>query len=188
MRHADEIRALVEQTATAFGPIESWSTTPVRWSRRLTLLEITDAHLDEVYALNVKSAVLAAKAVAPAMIERRKARSSMSCRLPGTTAAGRAPALTPSCKAALTCYTKSMAKELAPHGVRVNAVAPGVIDTPFHEEFSTPEMLKNFVAAIPLGRLGTPQECATVIAFLASSAASLHLGETIEVNGGQLMR
>jgi 3-oxoacyl-[acyl-carrier protein] reductase len=81
-----------------------------------------------------------------------------------------------------------MAKELAPHGIRVNAVAPGVIDTPFHELFSTPEMLRNFVATIPLGRLGTSEECATVIAFLASDAASYLIGETIEINGGQLMR
>ncbi len=81
-----------------------------------------------------------------------------------------------------------MAKELAPHGVRVNAVAPGVIDTPFHEVFSTPEMLRTFVSAIPLGRLGTSAECATTIAFLVSPAASYIVGETIEVNGGQLMR
>ena len=67
------------------------------------------------------------------------------------------------------------------------AVAPGVIDTPFHEAFSTPEMLKNFVAAIPLDSSGR-EECATVIAFLASSAASYILGETININGGQLMR
>jgi 3-oxoacyl-[acyl-carrier protein] reductase len=83
--------------------------------------------------------------------------------------------------------TKSHAKELAPHGIRVNAVAPGVIATPFHETFSTPEMIRNFVASIPLGRVGTPKECATVIAFLASDAASYITGETIEINGGQLM-
>ena len=71
-----------------------------------------------------------------------------------------------------------MAKELAPHGVRVNAVSPGVIDTPFHEVFSTPEMMQNFVTAIPLGRVGTSAECATVIAFLVSDAASYIVGET----------
>jgi 3-oxoacyl-[acyl-carrier protein] reductase len=86
----------------------------------------------------------------------------------------------------ITC-TKSMAKELAPHGVRVNAISPGVIDTPFHEVFSTPEMIRNFVNMIPLGRVGTAAECAKVIAFLASDAASYVVGETIEVNGGQLM-
>ncbi len=71
--------------------------------------------------------------------------------------------------------------------VRVNAISPGVIDTPFHEAFSTPEMIRSFVASIPLGRIGTPMECAKVIAFLASDAASFVTGETIEVNGGQLM-
>jgi 3-oxoacyl-[acyl-carrier protein] reductase len=83
--------------------------------------------------------------------------------------------------------TKSMAKELAPLGIRVNAVSPGVIDTPFHEVFSTPEMMRNFVATIPLGRIGTPDEVASVIAFLASDLASYIVGQTIDVNGGQLM-
>jgi 3-oxoacyl-[acyl-carrier protein] reductase len=66
-------------------------------------------------------------------------------------------------------------------------VSPGVIDTPFHEVFSTPEMIKNFVTGIPMGRTGTSMECATAIAFLASDAASYIAGETIEINGGQLM-
>jgi 3-oxoacyl-[acyl-carrier protein] reductase len=69
----------------------------------------------------------------------------------------------------------------------VNAISPGVIDTPFHEVFSTPEMIRNFVATIPLGRVGTPVECSKVIAFLASDASSYIVGEKIEVNGGQLM-
>jgi 3-oxoacyl-[acyl-carrier protein] reductase len=90
-------------------------------------------------------------------------------------------------KGGLISYTKSLAKELAPHGIRVNAVSPGVIDTPFHEVFSTPEMIGNFVKQIPLGRVGAAQECATAIAFLASDAASYIAGETLEVNGGQLM-
>jgi 3-oxoacyl-[acyl-carrier protein] reductase len=90
-------------------------------------------------------------------------------------------------KAALIAYTKSLAKEMAPYGVRVNAVSPGVIDTPFHAVFSTPEMIRSFVATIPLGRVGTPMECAKTIAFLASDAASYIVGETIEINGGQLM-
>ena len=80
-----------------------------------------------------------------------------------------------------------MAKELAPFGIRVNGVSPGVIDTPFHEQFSTPEMIRSFVAQIPAGRMGKSEEIAKVIAFLASDAASFVVGETIEVNGGQLM-
>jgi len=83
--------------------------------------------------------------------------------------------------------TKGLAKELAPHGIRVNAVSPGVIDTPFHEQFSTPEAIRNFVNNIPLGRIGAPEEVARTILFLASEASSYLVGETIEVNGGMLM-
>jgi 3-oxoacyl-[acyl-carrier protein] reductase len=90
-------------------------------------------------------------------------------------------------KGGMITFTKSLAKELAPHGVRVNAVSPGVIDTPFHEVFSTPEMMQNFVKMVPLGRVGKSEEVASVIAFLVSGAASYVVGETIEVNGGQLM-
>jgi len=72
--------------------------------------------------------------------------------------------------------------------VRAKTIAPFLRSiTPFHQEFSTPEMIRNFVATIPLGRVGTSLECARVIAFLASDAASYIVGETIEVNGGQLM-
>jgi 3-oxoacyl-[acyl-carrier protein] reductase len=64
---------------------------------------------------------------------------------------------------------------------------PGVIDTPFHEVFSTPESMRDFAKMIPLGRVGSAMECAKVIVFLASDAASYISGESIEVNGGQLM-
>jgi len=90
-------------------------------------------------------------------------------------------------KGGLITFTKGLAKELATFGVRVNAVSPGVIDTRFHEEFSSPEMMKNYVAGIPLGRVGTPEEVAEVICFLASEEASFVAGETIEINGGMFM-
>ena len=90
-------------------------------------------------------------------------------------------------KGGLITFTKGLAKELAPYGVRVNAVSPGVIDTPYHEQFSSPEMMKSYVNGIPLGRVGRPEEVATVIAFLASEAASYLAGETIEINGGMFM-
>jgi 3-oxoacyl-[acyl-carrier protein] reductase len=188
VRRPAEIRALVNRTATELGPIDILVNNAGSLIARLTLLDVTEAHLDEVFAVNLKSAVLASQAVAPSMIERRRGSIVNVVSIAGHNGGGPGAGSYASSKAALTCYTKSMAKELAPHGVRVNAVAPGVIDTPFHEVFSTPDMLRTFVSAIPLGRLGTSQECATVIAFLASSAASYIIGETIEINGGQLMR
>src|SRR5690606_21456643 len=90
-------------------------------------------------------------------------------------------------KAAITCLTKGMAKELIAHGIRVNAINPGVILPPFHERFSSEERMRSMISQVPQGRAGTPDECAGVIAFLASPAASHIVGESIEINGGMLM-
>jgi 3-oxoacyl-[acyl-carrier protein] reductase len=188
VRRPAEIRALIDQTASELGPIDILVNNAGSLIGRLALREITDEHLDAVYALNLKSAVLASQGVAASMVERGRGAIVNVVSIAGHTGGGPGAGPYAAAKAALTCYTKSMARELAPHGVRVNGVAPGVIDTPFHEVFSTPEMLRTFVSTIPLGRLGTPTECATAIAFLASPAASYITGETIEVNGGQLMR
>ena len=90
-------------------------------------------------------------------------------------------------KGGLIAFTKGLAREFAPHGIRVNAVSPGTVDTNYHKTFSTAQMIANAVAATPLGRLGQPEEIAKVIVFLASPDASYIAGETIEVNGGALM-
>ncbi|HEY7498979.1 MAG TPA: glucose 1-dehydrogenase [Vicinamibacterales bacterium] len=188
VRHAGDVQSLVDKAVAALGPIDVLVNNAGSLIGRLGIREISDEHLDEVLALNLKSAVLASKAVASSMIERRRGAIVNVVSIAGHNGGGPGAGAYAAAKAALAAYTKSMAKELAPHNVRVNAVSPGVIDTPFHEVFSTPEMIQNFVKTIPLGRVGTPHECATVIAFLASDAASYIVGETIEINGGQLMR
>ena len=188
VRRGSEVRQLVERTATELGPIDILVNNAGSLVARLGLREITEAHIDDILALNLKSAVLASQAVASAMIERRRGSIINVVSIAGHTGGGPGAGIYASSKAALSSYTKALAKELAPHGIRVNAISPGVIDTPFHETFSTPEMIAKFVSAIPLGRIGTAAECASVIAFLASPAASYIVGETIEVNGGQLMR
>jgi len=137
--------------------------------------------------LNLKSAMLCSQAVAPSMIERQSGAIVNVVSIAGRTGGGPGAGAYAAAKAGLIALTKALAKELAPHGVRVNAISPGTIDTPFHEVFSTPEMMRGFAGATPLGRNGTARECATVIAFLCSEAAGFVVGETIEVNGGQLM-
>jgi len=131
--------------------------------------------------------VLCSQAVASSMIERKRGTIINVVSIAGRNGGGPGAGAYAAAKGGLITFTKSLAKELASSGVRVNGVSPGVIDTPFHEAFSTPEMIRNFVSAIPLGRMGTAMECATAIAFLASDAASYVVGETMEVNGGQLM-
>ena len=188
VRQADAIRVIVDRAARELGPIDILVNNAGSLVARLALPEITEARINEILALNFTSAVLASQAVAPSMIDRKRGAIVNVVSIAGHNGGGPGAGIYASSKAALTTYTKSLAKELAPHGVRVNAVSPGVIETPFHEAFSTPEMMRTFVSMIPLGRVGTPAECATAIAFLASDAASFIVGETIEVNGGQLMR
>lgn len=89
------------------------------------------------------------------------------------------------CKAALDSFTRGAAKELAPE-VRVNSIAPGVIETPFHERYSTPERMKKFEEATPLKRNGEPDHIVQAILFLADN--TFVTGEAIDVNGGIQMR
>lgn len=179
---------MMKQVTRELGPVDILVNNAGSLVERLPLPKVTPENWDHVMDLNLKSAVLCSQAVAPSMIERRSGAiiniGSIAAHNGGGLGAGPYAVA----KAGLMVFTKSLAKELAPHGIRVNCVSPGVIDTPFHTVFSTPEMMANFVKNIPLGRVGAPAECANVIAFLASGAASYIVGETIEVNGGQLMR
>jgi 3-oxoacyl-[acyl-carrier protein] reductase len=178
---------MVDRATEELGPIDILVNNAGSLVKRVPILDVTDEAYDEVMNLNLKSAIVCSKIVAPGMVSRKRGTIVNIVSIAGRNGGGPGAGLYSSAKAALISFTKSLAKELAPHGVRVNAVSPGVIDTPFHEVFSTPEMLANFVKGIPLGRVGTSMECAKVIAFLASEAATYVVGETVEVNGGQLM-
>jgi len=187
VRQADEIDMLVRRTSEELGPIDILVNNAGSLIERQSINQMTEDRWDEVMNLNLKSAMLCSRAVAPLMIQRKSGAIINVASIAGRTGGGPGAGAYSVAKAGLITLTKSLAKELGPSGIRVNAVSPGVIDTPFHQVFSTPEMIRNFVSTIPLGRVGKPLECATVIAFLASEAASYVVGETIEINGGQLM-
>lgn len=188
VRQTSEVRSLVDHVTADFGPIDILINNAGSLVRRVAIRELTEELWDDVQNLNLKSAVFCAQAVAPSMIERRAGAIVNVVSIAASTGGGPGAGPYSAAKGGLVTFTKSLAKELAPYGVRVNAISPGFIDTPFHEVHSTPEMVSNFVKSIPLGRGGKPEECARVIAFLASEAASFLVGETSEVNGGQLMR
>jgi len=178
---------LVRSTIDEFGAVDVLVNNAGSLIERLRIRELSEERWDEVIDLNLKSAFLCTKAVVPLMIEKKSGSIINLTSIAGRTGGGLGAIHYASAKGGIISFTKGLAKELAPFGIRVNAVSPGVIDTPYHEQFSTPEMMKANVNATPLGRIGTAEEVAKVIAFLASNAASYVVGETIEVNGGMFM-
>lgn len=184
---AVDAQRIVQETLTALGPLDILINNAGSLLERKPLLDIPEQLWDDVMNLNLKSAFICSQAAAPDMIQRKRGVIVNIVSIAGRNGGGPGAGAYSTSKGALITLTKAWAKELAKHNVRVNAVSPGVIDTPFHEVFSTPEMIRNFVSGIPMGRVGTSLEVAHAIAFLASGAASYITGETIEVNGGQLM-
>lgn len=184
---ASEVRSLIQQTVAEFGPIDILVNNAGSLVERLRILELTEERWDEVLDLNLKSAFLCCQAVAGSMMERKTGAIVNVSSIAGRNGGALGSIHYSAAKGGLITFTKGLAKEMAPFGVRVNAVSPGVVDTPYHEQFSSPEMMKTYAGMIPLGRVGTPAEVGKVICFLASDAASFLVGETIEINGGMFM-
>lgn len=187
VRQSSDIKQLVERTISELGEIDILVNNAGSLIERLKVLELTEERWDEVINLNLKSAFLLSQSVAAAMMNRKSGAIINVSSIAGRNGGALGSIHYSTAKGGLIAFTKGLAKELASFGVRVNAVSPGVIDTPYHETFSTPEAMKNFVNAIPQGRVGKPEEVARTIAFLASDAAAHIVGETIEINGGMLM-
>ncbi len=153
---------------------------------RRPFAEITDAEWDDVLRTNLYSAFYCSRAVLPAMIAGRRGAivniASISGRRGSAFHAHYAAA-----KGGLLALTRSLAKEAIPHGIRVNAVSPGRIDTDMMVVGYQGEEAGRLLRDIPIGRMGAPEEVAQIVLFLASAASSYLVGETIEVNGGLLM-
>ncbi len=184
---ASDVESLVKQAVAELGPIDILVNNAGSLIERLKILELSEERWDEVIDLNLKSAFLCCKAVAGSMMERKMGAIINVSSIAGRNGGALGSIHYSTAKGGLITLTKGLAKELGPFGVRVNAVSPGVIDTPYHEQFSTPDTMKAYVGMIPLARIGTPAEVAQVICFLASDAASYLAGETIEINGGMFM-
>jgi 3-oxoacyl-[acyl-carrier protein] reductase len=187
-KSADVVR-LVERTLSHFGRIDVLINNAGGLIARRGLADVTEDFYRAVMDVNVLTAILCARAVVPGMIARRHGAIVNVSSLAAHNGGGPGASLYAASKAALIALTKAWAKELAPHGIRVNAVAPGLVGgTPFHSTFTSPDAFQAAVKTIPLGRAGNPEDVAQVIAFLAGEQASFLAGETIEINGGMAMR
>ena len=182
-----EVRSMVETVRQLLGPIDILVNNAGDLLARRTLADMTEDYWDRVMALNLKSVFLCVQAVWQDMAARHSGSIINITSIAGRNGGGPGAAAYAAAKGGLITYTKGLAKELAPHAVRVNAVAPGVIATPYHERYSPPQLFEKYIASVPMGRAGTSEEVAEVVVFLASAAARYITGETIEVNGGMWM-
>jgi 3-oxoacyl-[acyl-carrier protein] reductase len=179
---------LVEQTVAAFGGLDILVNNAGDMFGRRAMESVSDEDFDRVVGLNVHAAFALCRAAAPVM--RAAGRGSMinTTSIAARTGGGEGVGLYAAAKAFVSSMTRVLARELAPHGIRVNGVAPGVILTDFHARNSTPEQLEGARRSIPLGRLGTADECVGAYLFLADELLAGYItGQIIEVNGGQLM-
>ena len=188
LRSSTKAREVVAAAAGHFGALDILVNTAGGLVQRRPVTEIDDAFFDEVINLNVRSMVAACAAAVPHM--RRAGHGSIVnvTSIAARNGGGAGSVMYASAKGFVSTFTRGLAKELVRDGIRVNAVSPGVITTPFHERYSTPAMLEAFRASIPMERLGTADECAGAFLYLASDALSGFVtGQILEVNGGQLM-
>ena len=154
-------------------------------TRDTLLMRMSEEDWDEVLAVNLKSVFNCTHAVLQSMIKRRTGSIvSISSVVGQIGNAGQANYA--ASKAGILGFTKSVAREAAPRGVRVNAVAPGFIDTDMTKNL--PQKVKDgFMTQVPLGRIGQPEDVAEAVYWLCSDAASYITGQTIQVNGGLFM-
>ena len=186
-RRAD-VDAAVAACVEAFGGVDILVNNAGTTHRNQSMLEVDEATFDRVFAVNVKSIFHTTQAVVPLM----KARSSGCIVNIGSTAGIRPrPGLTwyNASKGAVNLLSKSMAAELGPDGIRVNAVCPVMSPTALIEQFlgvpDTPEARAKVVAGIPLGRMSTPEDVAEATLYLASDAARFITGVELPVDGGR---
>ncbi len=156
--------------------------------RRIDVEQVDEAEWDRLMNVNLRSQYFLCRAAGEAMKPRKWGRIvnvSSGAGLVGGFVGATAYAIT---KAGIMTMTKSFAKDLGPHGITVNTLSPGAIDTPMQRTGMTKETLESARSRIPLGRMGLPAECARGAVFLASDLASYVTGHILAVDGGFLMR
>jgi len=185
----DAASALVASVVARFGRIDLLVNNAGDLVERKPLLEMTEALWRQVIDLNLSSVFFVTQAAVPGMIERKRGTIVNVSSVAAHNGGGHGALAYAASKGGLMSLTKAMAKELAPKGIRVNCVSPGLIgQTAFHARFTTPEVFQAVEKTIPIGRAGTPEEVGRVIAFLSGPDSVYLVGETVEVNGGMLMR
>ena len=187
MRDKEQVIKLIADFVKNAGGIDVLVNNAGSLIDRQFFADATEDYFEDAFATNVKSAFLASQG---ALEELKKTRGCIVNigSIAGHNGGAGGGGIYAAAKAAVATMTIAMAKEFAPFGIRVNSVMPGLVETRFHELFSTPERRKAVAEQTPLGRNGRAEDIAKAILFLASDAAGFITGEYIAVNGGLYMR
>jgi len=170
--HTDRVDVLINNAGTMFG--------------RFPADTLSETDYANIVSLNQDSVVRVTRAMIPLLKKSGDASIINTVSISASTGGSPGSAIYSASKAFVSTYTKGLARELAPDGIRANAVSPGVIDTEFHERYSSKEKLENTRKQIPLQRLGTAEDCAASFLFFAAPELSGYItGQVLEINGGQ---
>ena len=180
-----EVRELIRQAVAFLGGLDILVNNAGDLIGRRKLEELDAAFWQRTLDVNVTSAMLVTQSAVPHLAAAGQSSIVNLASLAGRMGGHAGSLAYSTAKGAILTWTRSLAKELGPRGIRVNAVAPGLIlGTAFHDTHTTPESAAATVATLPLGRAGTPDDVARAVAFLASEYDGFITGATLDINGG----
>lgn len=183
----NQVDRMTEEIKNKFGRLDVLINNAGTMVKRARIEEIEIDTLEKIINVNFTSVIHVTQSVLPLMKKQGQGviinMTSVAARNGGS---GGAVAYAAS-KGAVSTLTRGLAKEMVENNIRVNAIAPGVITTPFHDRYSPPTQREKMISLVPLGREGTAEEVAGAALYLASDYSSYIMGEIIEVNGGLLM-
>lgn len=184
-----EVTANINKIGEKYGRIDVLVNNAGGLGGRSRFEEMTTEFYRNVMALNLDSVFFASRAAIPFLKKGENASIINYTSNAGWNAGGPGAGIYGTSKAGVHAITRALAKDLAEYNIRVNAVSPGTIDTPFHAQIKAtkPEVFASWKDNIMLGRLGQPEEVASVVSFLAGNDASFLTAETIQVGGGQAL-
>jgi 3-oxoacyl-[acyl-carrier protein] reductase len=181
-------QALIDEAIGRFGRIDVIVNNAGSLVERRPLRDLDDSLIDRIFDLNCRQLVHCCRLAGDVMVKQGVGNIINVTSIAARNGASPGGSIYAGAKGFVSAFTKSLARELVGHGIRVNCVSPGTIHTAFHDRFSDEAKREAARKTIPMGRLGVAEDCAGTFLYLASNQASGYVtGQVIEVNGGQLM-